>query len=641
MSSTKDAVFDPTRKPFDEHYITRTFSSFIAVSSDGLVQFAHYTVKEYLQSNDIKKGPARGFYIDDITANAFVARSCLSYLIFCDSQYMHHETENDDCQNCPRLRPLLEYAANNWYRHALKMTTTGTPREARVPVGVTISQEGILQPEEIFQSTILSDGIYTAILYYLLALVRLMSVLLKRTGPANSGQNGRLTDSEDISTPGNGTRDAPSESLSEWAESTRSMFDQISDLEAERYRNTLKAAACRGYEMIVELVLAHGTPVNTRSRFHTSEIWRTAIFEKYDELLRLLLGKTTGASAESVWWPKQGDLRSEAKAVFRRRQESVVHEAVVKLLLEKGADVESKSSSSRTPLSWAAENGHEAVVKLLLEKGADVESKDTKSGQTPLLRAAEYGHEAVVKLLLKKGADVESKSRSGQTPLSLAAGKGHEAVVKLLLNKGADVESKDTKSGKTPLSLAAGKGHEAVVKLLLEKRADVESRVTGSGQTPLWWAAAKGHEGVVKLLLEKGVDVESKSRSGQTPLSLAAGNGHEAVAKLLLEKGADVESKSRSGLTPLSWAAENGHGAVVKLLLEKGADVDFKDSRGRTPLSWAAAHGHEAVVKLLLAKHGVDPDSKDSGGRTPLSWAAAHGHLAVVKLLQSRDSLSQ
>ena len=50
----------------------------------------------------------------------------------------------------------------------------------------------------------------------------------------------------------------------------------------------------------------------------------------------------------------------------------------MKLLLEKGADVESKDSQyGRTPLSWAAEKGHEAVVKLLLEKGADVESKDT------------------------------------------------------------------------------------------------------------------------------------------------------------------------------------------------------------------------------------------------------------------------
>ena len=41
------------------------------------------------------------------------------------------------------------------------------------------------------------------------------------------------------------------------------------------------------------------------------------------------------------------------------------HEAVVKLLLEKGAELESKDRDGRTPLSWAAENGQEAVVKLL------------------------------------------------------------------------------------------------------------------------------------------------------------------------------------------------------------------------------------------------------------------------------------
>ena len=49
----------------------------------------------------------------------------------------------------------------------------------------------------------------------------------------------------------------------------------------------------------------------------------------------------------------------------------------MELLLEKGADVESRSRlDGQTPLSWAAEKGHEAVVKLLLEKGADVECKN-------------------------------------------------------------------------------------------------------------------------------------------------------------------------------------------------------------------------------------------------------------------------
>jgi ankyrin repeat protein len=35
------------------------------------------------------------------------------------------------------------------------------------------------------------------------------------------------------------------------------------------------------------------------------------------------------------------------------------HEAVVKLLLEKGAELDSKDIGGRTPLSWAAVNGHE------------------------------------------------------------------------------------------------------------------------------------------------------------------------------------------------------------------------------------------------------------------------------------------
>jgi ankyrin repeat protein len=45
---------------------------------------------------------------------------------------------------------------------------------------------------------------------------------------------------------------------------------------------------------------------------------------------------------------------------------------IVKLLLEE-ADVETKSSYGRMALHWAASNGHEAVVKLLLEKGVNVE----------------------------------------------------------------------------------------------------------------------------------------------------------------------------------------------------------------------------------------------------------------------------
>jgi ankyrin repeat protein len=74
--------------------------------------------------------------------------------------------------------------------------------------------------------------------------------------------------------------------------------------------------------------------------------------------------------------------------------------------------------------------GLQKSVSTLLDKNANVDSKDTKY-RTPLSLAAENGHEAVVKLLLDKNADVESKDKNGRTPLSLAVEKGHEAVVKL------------------------------------------------------------------------------------------------------------------------------------------------------------------------------------------------------------------
>ena len=221
----------------------------------------------------------------------------------------------------------------------------------------------------------------------------------------------------------------------------------------------------------------------------------------------------------------------------------------MKLLLEKGAEVEAKSAFGQTPLSWAARGGHEGVVKLLLEIGAELEAVDN-DGQTPLSWAAENGHEAVVKLLLEEGAELETKDKDSQTPLSWAAKNGYEAVVKLLLEKGADLETKN-RHGQTPLSRASEEDWDGVK----------VSRAPGYARKV-----------VVKLLLEKGAELETKKKDGQTPLSRpsqeAWGEGvkvsrapryaRNAVVKQRLEKGAELETKDKDGQTPLSRAAEKG-----------------------------------------------------------------------------------
>ena len=166
---------------------------------------------------------------------------------------------------------------------------------------------------------------------------------------------------------------------------------------------------------------------------------------------------------------------------------------------DKSADMETKyKEEGQTPLFWAASDGHEAVVQLLIDKGADIEAKD-RYGRTPLSWAAEKGHEAVVQLLIDKGADIEAKNHYGRTSLFWAAENGQETVMQLLINKGADIEAKDSSFDRTPLSWAAENGHEAVVQLLVDKGADIETK-SSDGQTPLSWAAENGHKAVVQLL---------------------------------------------------------------------------------------------------------------------------------------------
>ncbi|KIW22450.1 uncharacterized protein PV07_12334 [Cladophialophora immunda] len=315
-----------------------------------------------------------------------------------------------------------------------------------------------------------------------------------------------------------------------------------------------------------------------------------------DEAVRTLLGVDAGTQPTMSPFPnlyeqycRPGNKRINVPRTFAFSRKK----GLLRAIAEHGDDLllEFLCSSTKVNIEWtdnvsralisAAKRGLKALTRLLLEKGADKESKDN-GGQTPLSLAARQGHKEVVRLLLETGAERESKNNGGWTPLLLAARQGHE----------------EDNGGQTPLSLAARQGHKEVVRLLLETGAERESKNNG-GWTPLLLAARQGHEEVVRLLLETGAKRESKENGGQTPLSWAAEKGHEEVVRLLLETGADLESKDNRGRTPLSWAASREQEGVVRLLLETGADHECTDDEGLTPLSRAARNGHETVVKLL------------------------------------------
>lgn len=91
--------------------------------------------------------------------------------------------------------------------------------------------------------------------------------------------------------------------------------------------------------------------------------------------------------------------------------------AVVKLLIERGADVNAKGGWwVVTPLHWAADNGHTEIVRLLIKHGADVNVRTEEHGYTPLHWAAGNGHRATVELLIAASAAVDAQSDDGEMP---------------------------------------------------------------------------------------------------------------------------------------------------------------------------------------------------------------------------------
>ena len=321
-------------------------SSLVTILKDGdsqIVQFSHFSVKEYLTSNRLAESSrdVSRYHIELGAAHTILAQACLGVLLRLDD-----DVDEDSIKNFP----LAPYAAQYWVKHVQFEVVSSRIEEGMdrlfdadkphfsVWLWIYNEDRGSLSgfsptgPEAV--------PLYYAALHGFRGLVERLLVKhpedLHAEGgycktPLHASHKGQHFDIFSI------------------------FIDHFPDgnIPAGYSLTALHLASSQGPLEIGQRLLSRGADVNAK----TSSDWTPLSY--------------------AGWW---GQLET------------------ARMLIQHGAEIDSQSNHGETPMHLASQGGHVKVVKLLLENGANINARNG-AGRTPSEQALFHNRLDVVQLL--------------------------------------------------------------------------------------------------------------------------------------------------------------------------------------------------------------------------------------------------
>ena len=350
--------------------------SIVNVDGSAVIQFSHFSVKEYLTSSRIAECRVSRFYIPLESAHIFVTQACLSVLLEVDD----HVTE-DGIEELP----LAQYAGQYWTEHG--------------EFGDVASQT-----ENLMKRLFNPEN------HHIANWVRIHDTLQhyncgRRKSLHYAARHGFYR-------------------VVEWLITTCS---QDANVLGWNDWTPIHTASRFGHLKVVQLLLKHHADVNVVD----GKIWTPlhhASCMGHPKVVRILLEHGANVDFKT----------DDGSTPLRLSSEYSGNLELAQLLLEHGADLSVRCKYGRDSLYMAILGDHQGLVQMLLKHGADPNARDD-DGQTLLHVSSKEGDLKVTQRLLELGVDVNSRDNQGRTPLQAAraAWWNKEQIEQLLLQYGA------------------------------------------------------------------------------------------------------------------------------------------------------------------------------------------------------------
>jgi len=324
-------------------------SSLVTIVKDGdsrIVQFSHFSVKEYLTSNRLAESSrdVSRYHIRLVAAHTILAQACLGVLL---------RLGDDDDQNSIQNFPLARYAAEYWVKHA---------QFENVSSQIEDGMDCLFDVENPYFATWL--WIY------------------------NEDERGtRLSSSMHPSEPEAGPLyHAALHGFRNLVGRLLAKHPEDANAKGGRHVTPLVAAADGQHLETFSLLIDHFPDVNLRGGWDYTAL-HLAAWRGYLEVGRRLLDRGANVNACNTF----GQTPLYMAAMWGQTE-------FVRMLLDHEAPINVQSNHGETPLHRASREGHVETVKFLLGEGADVNARD-KEGNTPSELATLHDQQDVVQVL--------------------------------------------------------------------------------------------------------------------------------------------------------------------------------------------------------------------------------------------------